>query len=805
MPTINNPIQKFFWDNLTRGGLDLVDASRVGELVNYAKSNVVNDREATPVASGAPQEIDTFEKSALKNLLDDNSWRALLSDDGVKKLEEVLGIRSQGGRAGVGRDAAGEVPKGSTPDNISSYIGTQQNLQLKHTAALFNYEYQQRKDELFEGVGLADDDKAKNILFLLQDYAKVLNEAGSGPEVAQQRQALLQNFFEKPFAQKYGAADPDDDLLSTAWEIVWGTDPEKAQSSFPVDKNNQWSAYMSMDGKFAPTAKKIDEYQAALGQPTSCENFEKKSPLNWIVGEEPGNTKRAYSFDEQRAISTTGVDFAVKLLADEGAVGKRALDPGVDLKVDFYAWNNFVSLNKAGGEKLVATHDDTKQELTIEIENVGDDRWKPVFKDASGAVVDTSKVTCVVKDKDGQTKGDGVANGTYSASWWGFCDRNAMQGLVTLKYGFPQPSKDVTLKVGDKDFAFTASEVRDIVGRRLTEVFPQQNQAGNRFDEEPDQIYLKNGQQLAGKFVDSINFYRPDTYRTGDLMVVTPADGKGPRGSLLLKLADGSSKEVSVTDVAEVRRAAQTGSGAITRAAAVDTLLLKDGTSLSGALDSKLSFAAAAREADGSMVLKNEDASPLLGDLKFTTSRGESKRVALSDVEYLVKEDENEVLAEEALAYVIRNQGVFCADSWTGSSVCNGTRTIEEINRWSGTDANKPSWVPADIAKLEGYRGPIKNPDNVYFFSLGNKGSSYGGLKFWIELDQNRTPINSKILDGQWDFLWGVEGKPDWNAKATFNPRVPNDLVLKLYLKSIDDPEKIKDLLPDNWKDVLNS
>lgn len=805
MPTINNPIQKFFWDNLTRGGLDLVDASRVTDLVNYAKGNVINDAAATPVAGGAAQEIDSFEKSALKGLLDDNSWRALLSDDGVKKLEEVLGIRSQGGRAGVGRDAVGEVPRGSIPDNISSYIGTKHNLQLKHTAQLFSHEYEQRKGELFENPSLSDDDKAKNVLLLLQDYAKVLSDAGGGPEVTQQRQQLLQAFFEKPFAQKYGAADPDDDLLSTAWEVVWGTDPELPQSSFPVDKSKQWSAYMSMNGAFVPTAKKIDAYCAAIGQPTRCEAFEKKSPLNWIVAEQPGNTKPASSFDEKRAISTTGVDFAVKLLADESAIGSRTLDPGVDLKVDFYAWNNFVSLNKGAGEKLVAVHDDTKQELKVEVENVGDDRWKPVFKDPSGAVIEPAKVSCLIKGADGETKGDGVANGTYSASWWGFCDRNAMQGLVTLKYGFPQPSKDVTLKVGDQDYTFTSAEVRDLVGRRMSEIIPTQNQAGNRFDEEPDQIYLKGGQTLAGKINDSINFYRPDTYRTSDLMVVTPGGADGPRGSLSLKLADGSSKEVSVADVAEVRRAAQTGSGAITRAAAVDTLLLKDGSSLSGSLESKLSFAAAAHEADGSMVLKNDDATPLLGDLKFTTTRGESKRVALSEVEYLVREDENEILAEEALAYVVRNQGVFCADSWTGSSVCNGTRTIEEINRWSGSDTNKPDWVPADIAKLEGYRGPVKNPDNVYFFSLGNKGSSYGGLKFWIELDQNRTPINSKIIDGQWDFLWGVEGKPDWNAKATFNPHVPNDLVLKLYLKSIDDPEQIKDLLPDNWKDVLNS
>jgi hypothetical protein len=86
---------------------------------------------------------------------------------------------------------------------------------------------------------------------------------------------------------------------------------------------------------------------------------------------------------------------------------------------------------------------------------------------------------------------------------------------------------------------------------------------------------------------------------------------------------------------------------------------------------------------------------------------------------------------------------------------------------------------------------------------MGNKGSNYGGVKFWVEFDENRVPINSNIISGQWDFLWGVEGKPDWDAKATFNPNVPNDLVSKLYVNSLEDPEAIQDILPGNWRDLL--
>lgn len=806
MPEIRNPIQRFFYDKLTNGGLDLVDADRVDKLIEYAKKNVVSETGAQPVADGGTQEVDAFEKTALKGLLESDSWRSLLTDAGVHKLEQHLGITSTAVRVGTGRDAVGEVPRGSIAGNLTSYIGTVDNLKFEHLNDLFNYEYAQRKGELFENPSLSEDDKAKNLFFLFQDYAKALNSfTGKLSEAAlvSERKELMQAFFSKPGAARYGAADPDDDLLGNAFEILWGIDPERPESSFVVDKEKQWSAYMSMGGGFVPTAAKMDAYLTELGRPAHCEAFEKKSPLNWIVGEQAGNTKPSSTFSEGQAISSTGVDFAVKLLADEAAIGDRSLDPSFDMKVDFYAFNNFVSLNKAQGETLVPVHDETGAELKVEIKKVGDQHWQPVFKDADGNDVDPSKVTSVIKGADGQVKGDGKASGSYSASWWGFCDRNAMQGLVTLKYGMAKPSKDVTLKVDDKEFTFTAADITSIVGRRLTEIFPLHTQAGNRYDEEPDQVRLKSGETLLGKIKSSIDFYEPDTYRVEDNMVVVPGKADGPRGSLLIKV-DGESRDVAVNDIAEIRRAAQRGSGAIVREAPKDTIVLKDGTEMTGTMESKLSFSGAEVGANGAQVLKNSDDKPLLGDVLMTTRRGEDKRVSLGDVSYMLREDQEEILGEEALAYIIRNKGVFCADSWAHSSVANGTRTIEEINRWSAGTADKPDWVPDDISTLEGYHGKVKDPDNVMFFSLGNKGSSYGGLKFWVEMDENRVPINSKMISGQWDFLWGVEGKPDWDAKATFNPNVPNDLVLKLYINSLENPEAMKDNLPENWREYLN-
>jgi len=795
MPNISNPIQRFFWENLTRGGLDLVDAGRVEQLIDYAKKNQITTSTATPVAAGGTHEVDTFETSALKGLLDANEWRGLLTDDGVRRLEQALNITAGTTTHVYGKDALGSVPQGTIRGNLSTMIGTR-GLKLEHTAELFKHEYAQRKAQLFENPRISEEERGKQVLFLLQDYAKVLKAAGGGPELTNERQELLKNFFESPVAKVYGSKDPDDDLLCTAWEIVWGTDPEKAEKGFKVDTSKSWSAYMSMNGEFKETAAKIDAYLVAKGEVPKVAAFESKSPLNWIVGEETGNTKPAYTFSESSAIKSTGVDFAAKLLDDESKLGKRVLDPSFDLKVDFFAWGNFVTLNKRAGEKLLPQRDSDKAPLTVEIENVGDAHWKPVFKDASGAVVPAEQVTAVILDARGKVKGDGAATGSYSASWWGFCDRNAMQGLVTMKYGFPKPEKDVTLKVGDKSFTFTKEDITLMVGRRLTEVFPVTTQAGNRYDDEPDQVHLNDGTTLHGKIGDAVNFYQPDTHRIGDNMVLTAQSAGAPQGSLLV-----GDRDVDAAQIDELMRLPPDPGSRDVQV----SIKLKDGTEVTGPLKSKFSWDGAARGADGSMTIKASADVLIRGDLKMTDVRGEAKRVPLGDVSYFVREDQNEILAEEALAYIIRNQGIFCADSWTGSSVANGTRTIDSINRWAAGDANLPDWVPsADERKtLEGVRGKVKNPDNLYFFQLGNSGSSYGGLKFWLEFDENKNVINSKITDGQWDFLWGVEGKPNWDARATFNKHVPNDLVLQLYVNSLNDPNLANDVLPGNWRDQV--
>lgn len=805
MPEIRNPIQRFFWEKLTQGGLDLVDASGVDKLVKYLQQNKVGPSGETPNAPGAPTEVDGFEKSQLRALLSDESWRGLLDDSGVSKLEQFLGTVQGTTESGHGREAVGEVPQGT----VSNVVGRTTNIRMQDAAPLFRQEYAARRAELFENPRLSEDDRAKKLLHLLQDYSKLIPANDYGPPAMQARKELLSAFFAAPLAQVYGAADPDQDFMGTAWETVVGTNPESPEGSFDIDQSKKWSAYMSMNGEFLGTAKKIDALLTAEGKPARVHEYEKRSPLNWIVGDLTGNVKPDSTFREGSAILSTGVDFARKLLQNEAQVGTRTLDPSFDLKVDFLGHGNrFVGLDKSRGERLVPLHDETKKPLRVEVEQVGDAHWKPIFKDEAGNVVDRAKVTAVVQDASGRLKGDGTASGTYSASWWGFCDRNAEQGQITLKYGFPQPDKDVTLKVGDQDFTFSAADIRLIVGRRLTEIFPS-TFAGNRFDDQWDTLQLRNGSSLMGRIEDEIKFHTPDTQRgtsatTGDVMTLRPGGAHGPQGSVRIKDAAGAERDVQVKDIQEIRRAPDAHPDPITGELPRDTLVLKSGEQLTASVLSKLSFAAAERQQDGALVLRNTQEAPLLGDINFKAANGQTQRVSLQDVSYMTREDENEILAEEALNYVTRNRGVFVADSWSGSSVANGTRTVEQITRWTATSQDKPSWVPADASKLEGYRGQVKNPDNVFFIGMGNKGSS-PSLQFWMELDQNKVPINSGIISGKWDFLWGAEGQPDWNRKAEMNPQVPNDLVLRLYVNSVEPPEQMAHLLPANWREYLQA
>ena len=297
--------------------------------------------------------------------------------------------------------------------------------------------------------------------------------------------------------------------------------------------------------------------------------------MNWIVAEETGNTKASSSFREKRAISSTGVDFAKKLLTDESAIGTRTLDPGFDMKVDFYAWNNFVNLNKARGEKLIARHDETGADLSVEIKEVGEAHWQPVFKDAAGEEVAVDKVTSVVMGADGKVKGDGKLTVVTLPVGGDFaiCGDAGTHHFEVVPS--TQPWRDLEgwrprvqlHKIGSPETSLGADS------RRFS---PNNTQAGNRYDDNPDEVHLKDGTILRGKITSNVDFHHEETHRAGDSMVVAEGMSHLPTGSLSIKTLMAMFATMAWIRIASIRRASQTG--ALATGETQDTLVMKDGT-----------------------------------------------------------------------------------------------------------------------------------------------------------------------------------------------------------------------------------
>lgn len=152
---------------------------------------------------------------------------------------------------------------------------------------------------------------------------------------------------------------------------------------------------------------------------------------------------------------------------------------------------------------------------------------------------------------------------------------------------------------------------------------------------------------------------------------------------------------------------------------------------------------------------------------------------------------------------------MIAGDSWLDEGVSNGLHTFTAIRDYAENDANAPGWVTDLKDKpLIGVQGPVGDRRNVRFFDLGSDddGGWSSGCRGWIEFDESSVPKNSAILRGSFDFLWTPEGMPYWDAPPTFNPEVPNDLVLRLfYVSSVQDESKLdalaaRGLLPQDWR-----
>jgi hypothetical protein len=380
---------------------------------------------------------------------------------------------------------------------------------------------------------------------LFAQYAGKLKALGQGQDpraVEAEVEKLLTAGRNSP-ARGYDAKDTDHDTLSDLRETAMGRDPGKFETRVMGAETPAWTTtyYPSagsgdMDQPGNPSSNlwakegalgKLDKLLTARGMTDKAKalEFERKPMLTWLVGERStGHFAPNANLSEANAEMTTGVDFD----------GDGKLSAGV--KVDFLnAHGDFAAVSsrnalipKLGTETL------TRKQVTDAQGNKSFEFFK-----AGGQKLTPEEMKNVFYTHAGS---DGKVDGTMSISWWGMCDQTALAGIL-----FKEPMKNEVTVDGVK------FSKQDMLGL-LTIIASSQSKGtdfvGNRFDDRPDILVLKSGEQLQGKLLDSVEFRTKDMWRwDGDYMVLNSVDK-----DLKFRKMDGTEVTVKAADVKHLAR-----------------------------------------------------------------------------------------------------------------------------------------------------------------------------------------------------------------------------------------------------------
>ncbi|MCA2980815.1 MAG: hypothetical protein INH41_23995 [Myxococcaceae bacterium] len=144
-------------------------------------------------------------------------------------------------------------------------------------------------------------------------------------------------------------------------------------------------------------------------------------------------------------------------------------------------------------------------------------------------------------DSRGQFGKDGKTEGTMSVGWWGSCDKVALAGVL-----FEEPKKDVTLN----GVTFTRQDIKGL----LTVIADGQaggfDFKGDRFDNTPDLIRLRNGQELRGTISTPIDFKADGARRQQDWQI----NANQLPDEVKVKLMDGTERTLKKSELSFVAR-----------------------------------------------------------------------------------------------------------------------------------------------------------------------------------------------------------------------------------------------------------
>ena len=476
--------------------------------------------------------IDTASKDGLVSGREKTDLKAILKNVGDKfdadakqKLGEFLGV------------AAPTTPTTpTTPETRLTSDRVTTLTDIKKVADTFTAEMGAR------GTLFNSPEKAMG---LFAEYAGKLKALGQGQDpraVEAEVEKLLTAGRNSP-ARGYDAKDSDLDTLSDLREAAMGRDPSKFETRVMGADSPAWTTtyYPSagsgdMDQAGNPNSNlwakdgalgKLDKLLVARGMADKAKalEFERKPMLTWLVGERAtGHFAPNSNLSEANAEMTTGVDFD----------GDGKLSAGV--KVDFLnAHGDFAAVSSRSSlTPKLGTETLTRKSVTDAAGNKGFEFYK-----AGGQKLTADEAKNVYYT---HAAGDGKVDGSMSISWWGFCDQVALAGIL-----FKEPMKNEVEVNGVK---FTKQDMLGLLTVIANAQGGGTDFAGNRYDDRPDILVMKDGKQLQGKLVDDVQFRTKDMWRwDGDYMVLNKVDK-----DVKFRQMDGTETTVKAADIKHLAR-----------------------------------------------------------------------------------------------------------------------------------------------------------------------------------------------------------------------------------------------------------
>lgn len=800
------PLFKMFWasdtpnDGTSHQGLEQVSVAGAEKLYQYARTHGIDGRVHTE------QEPNAEETRLIKALLDHGYYGGFFGQEARTVVAQKFNIPVET----VSAPSADAAPVSVGRIELPAKVTAQESLRgplVETLGQLMKGEYEARR-AYFEDPSASEDEKGKRVLGLFRDYAQALNSYGQLNTTNDARQKLLDAFEQLPFAAVHGAKDYNGAGWGAAQSILLGLDPNEFVTSFPDANANVPTTGLSMDGGMAPSMKFVDLYRVAEGQEARAEAYELKAPLGYVIGVESGHKKASYSFEEQKPFATSGLNWAKLLFPENSAAQKLEPKPGFEFPIDAVDAFGFAVTHQFG-DRIVPIHANTNEPLNVSLvthEEAGRPKyWSAKFTTASGQEVAPNEVKGLIKSASGQTKGDGRVDGVLGMGWWGFCAENTAQAVVKARFRIPQLDVE-TIKVKASNgqvVEFPMNHAQRILDADWEDVGGFTAYSGFRFDDQPQSIQLATGERINGRVQGLELIPGPASQWLGEDQLRVDNTAAAPfLGTVRLERDGGRAESVDLRNVSQIERDTATGK--------VKLHIAGRGYALEGTLKTELDFSNARTEG-GKQILDNSPDRPVLGELSIKLPNGSERNVRVQQVSSVTGEVASDVRFSDFLGFVSRMDGVYGTDASLGSSISNGVRWANDIERVESHGGQRPEWMSK--GPLTGSAGPlVREPGDKVIYARGlYKWSAESQLtstfKGWVQMNAQGRILNEGFTEGAPDFAWAPAGPLDWFvSKNTFNPHVPSDLRIKLFVNGIQDMQRLEEMaerlnFPSNWRE----